>query len=63
MWTTLSNKLLFFVRKMCESFAVQFSTKNKPICDIYSQNFNETLTNDFVNFEQMAQDCLGLDGH
>ena len=24
------------------------------ICDIYFQNFNETLTNDVVNFEQLS---------
>ena len=34
-----------------------FSTKNnKSICDIYLQNFNETLTSDIVNFEQLGPD-------
>ena len=31
-----------------------FSTKNKCICNINVGNFNETLTNDVVSFEQLA---------
>ena len=34
-----------------------FPTKNNSIyiCNIYVLNFNETLTNDVTNFEQLAQ--------
>ena len=31
-----------------------FQTKNNCICNINVLNFNETLTNDVVNFEQPA---------
>ena len=36
------------------------TTKKQRICDIYFQNFNETLTNDVVNFEQPAPGQLLL---
>ena len=48
---------------MWESFAVQkiltfFQQKIAYYCDIYFQNFNESLTNDVVNFEQPALDLF-----
>ena len=33
--------------------------KNQWICNIYVLNFNKTLTNDVVNFEQLAPDSSG----
>ena len=40
-----------------------FPTKNKCICNINVLNFNETLTNDVVNFEpalvfQSSSNCM-----
>ena len=49
---------------MWEYFAVQkiltifFNKNSNCICDIYFQNFNETLTKDVVNFKQLAPDCI-----
>ena len=38
-----------------------FSTKNNSIfCDIYFQNFNETLTNNVVNFEQPGPGVISV---
>ena len=38
-----------------------FPTKKKQcICDINILNFNETLTNDIVNFEQPAPEVLNI---
>ena len=63
MQTTLSNPLLFFVEKICASFPVQMilkffqqKTHTQWISNIYVLNFNETLTNEVVNFEQLAPD-------
>ena len=65
MLTTLSNPLLFFfcwknVRIFCNAKDSHiFPTKKQQqwICNIYLLNFNITLTNDAVNFEQLAPDC------
>ena len=55
MWTTLSNALLFFVA--VQKILTFFSTKKQQlICDIYFQNFNETLTNGVFNFKHPGQD-------
>ena len=43
--TLLPNTLIFFVEKMREAFALHIS-------DISIGNFNETLTEDVVSFEQ-----------
>ena len=57
--TKLSNTLLFLLEK-CENllhkrFSHFFNKKiTVYICNIYFQNFNETLTNDVVNFEQLG---------
>ena len=60
--TTLSNTLLFFVGKMRESFAMQkiLSFFQQKICNINVLNFNETLTNNIVNFEQLAPVLLKI---
>ena len=57
--TTLSNTPLFLLKKcenllQCKRFSHFFNKKNQRICDIYFQNFKETLTNDVVNFEQQG---------
>ena len=49
---TLSNILLFYVGKNVRIFP----TKNKCICNIYVLNLSETLSNDVINFEQLAPD-------
>ena len=49
---------IFLLKKMREAFALQkafhifFSTKIRHISDINVRNFNETLPNDVVSFEQ-----------
>ena len=52
------NTLIFLLKKNREAFALQklltfFSTKNIGVFEILNfWNFNETLTNDVVSFEQ-----------
>ena len=65
--TTLSNTPLFMLDKcenllQCKRFSLFFNKKLQRICDIYFQNFNEMLTNDVVNFEQLGPDCQMLAG-
>ena len=55
----LSNTLFCFLLEKCENLLQckrfsHFSNKNKCINNINVLNFNETLTNDVVNFEQLA---------
>ena len=45
--TSQSNTLIFFVDKMREAFALQ-----KLLTFYQQKNFNKTLTNDIVSFEQ-----------
>ena len=53
---------VFFVEKKwekllhCKSFSIFSNKKYWHISDIYVWNFNETLTNDIVSFEQLGQD-------
>ena len=61
--TSKANTQLFFVEKMKESFALDshiFETKNYSVFVIlpFLKNFNEALTNDIVNFEQLAAECI-----
>ena len=37
---------------------IYFQQKIQSLCDIYFQNFNETLTNGVVYFEQLGPDVL-----
>ena len=60
--TTSSNTLLFLLEKcenllQCKRFSDFSNKKLQWICNIYVLNFNETLTNDVVNFEQPAPVC------
>ena len=55
--------MIFFVAKMREAFALQklltfFQQKYWQISDINILNFNDTLTNDIVSFEQPGPDYL-----
>ena len=34
------------------------STKNKCICNIHVRNFNKSLTNNVINFEQLGPDVV-----
>ena len=45
--------LIFFAEKMhCKSYSHFFSKKFQHICISLNVNFNESLTNDLVSFEQ-----------
>ena len=64
MLTILSNPLLFLLKKcenllQCKKILTFFPTKIAVYLYYYDHNvlsFNETLTNDIVNFEQPAPD-------
>ena len=62
MLTTLANPFLFLLKNVrifcnaCKRFSHFPNKITQHICDIYVLNFNETLTNDVVNFEQLAPD-------
>ena len=53
--------LMFFAEKMsvayCKSYSHFFSKKFQHICVSLDVNFNESLTNDVVCFEQLGPDC------
>ena len=50
------NILIFFAEKMCTAKATHifFSKKFQNICVSLEVNFNESLTNDIVSFEQLG---------
>ena len=55
--------LIFFAEKMWEAFALQklltfFQQKISTYLCINQWNFNESLTNDVVSFEQLGPDAL-----
>ena len=56
---SIHDILIFFAEKMWVAFALQklltfFSKKFQHICVILDINFNESLTNDVVSFEQLG---------
>ena len=59
---SIYNILIFFAEKMWVSFALQklltffFSKKFQHICVSLYVNFNESLTNAVISFEQLGQD-------
>ena len=62
---SIYNILLFFAEKMWVAFALQklltfFSKKFQHICVSLHVNFNESLTNDVVSFEQLGPGYLLL---
>ena len=54
---SIHNILIFFAEKMCKSYSHFFSKKFQPICVSLDVNFNESLTNDVVSFEQLGPEC------
>ena len=60
--------LIFFAEKMrvafallhCKSYSHFFSKTFQHICISLDVNFNESLSNDVVSFEQLGPDCLQL---
>ena len=50
---------IFCTLLQCKRFSHFFNKKLQRIFDIYLQSFNETLTNDVVNFEQLTPGCEG----
>ena len=42
----------------CKSYSHFFSKKFQHICDSLDVNFNESLTNDVVSFEQLGPECI-----
>ena len=58
---SIHNILIFFAEKMWVAFALQklltfFQQKFQHICVALDVNFNESLTNDIVCFEQLGPD-------
>ena len=51
---SIHNILIFFAEKMWVAFAHFFSKKFQHICVSLDVNFNESLTNDVVSFEQLG---------
>ena len=56
---SIYNILIFFAEEMWVAFALQklltfFSKKFQHICISLDVNFNESLTNDIVSFEQLG---------
>ena len=57
---SIYNILIFFAEKnvssfsQCKSYSHFFSKKLQHICVSLNVNFNESLTNDVVSFEQLA---------
>ena len=50
------NILIFFAEKNVSSYSHFFSKKFQHICVSLDVNFNESLTNDAVSFEQLGPD-------
>ena len=49
-------KILIFFAEKCESYSHFFSKKFQHICISLDVNFNESLTNDIISFEQLGPD-------
>ena len=50
---SIHNILIFFAEKI-KSYSNFFSKKFQHICVLLNVNFNESLTNDVVSFEQLG---------
>ena len=63
---SIYNILIFFAEKMWVAFALQklltffFRKKFQHICVSLDVNFNESLTNDVVSFEQLGHDLFKI---
>ena len=58
---SIHNILIFFAEKNvnalhCKSYSHFFNKKFQHICVSFEVNFNESLTNDVVSFEQLGPD-------
>ena len=51
---SIYNILIFFAEKNVSSFSHFFSKTYQHICVSLDVNFNESLTNDIVSFEQLG---------
>ena len=51
----IHNILIFFAEK-CAVLFIFSAKKNQHICVLLDVNFNESLTNDIVSFEQLGPD-------
>ena len=55
---SIHNILIFFAKKVSVAFAkathIFFSKKFQHVCISLDVNFNESLTNDVVSFEQLG---------
>ena len=51
---SIHNILIFFAEKNVSSYSHFFSEKIQHICVSLDVNFNESLTNDVVSFEQLG---------
>ena len=74
---SIYNILIFFAEKMwvafavhCKSYSHFFSKKFQKICVSLDVNFNKSLTNDIISFEELGPDkivylhsALGLNWH
>ena len=54
---SIYNILIFFAEKMQKLLTFFFSKKFQHICVSLDVNFNESLTNDVVSFEQLGPAC------
>ena len=52
---SIHNILIFFAEKIFSHF---FSKKFQNICITFNVNFNDSLTNDVVSFEQLGPDDM-----
>ena len=53
---SMYNILIFFAEKMGVAYSHFFSKKFQHICVSLDVNFNDSLTNDIVTFEQLGPD-------
>ena len=65
---SIHNILIFFAEKMWVAFALQklltfFQQKISEYCVSLDVNFNESLTNDIVSFEQLGPDIFLISPH
>ena len=59
---SIYNIMIFFAEKMCKSYSHFFNKKFQQICVSLDVNFNKSLTNDVVSFEQLGPECYFLFG-
>ena len=56
---SIYNILIFFAEKMCKSNSHFFSKIYQHICASLDVNFNKSLTNDVLSFEQLGPEVRG----